>query len=74
MVPKKVRGTALGGDHFSHDSPIGIGEVVRRIIGKAVLGVISQDIQAVTGTIYSTLHQSNSSNPCHARNLPEPNI
>ena len=20
MVPKKVRGTTLGGDHFSHDS------------------------------------------------------
>ena len=30
---------------------IDIGEVVRRIIGKAVLGVISQDIQAVTGTV-----------------------
>ena len=31
--------------------PIGIGEVVRRIIGKAVLGVISPDIQSVTGTV-----------------------
>ena len=31
--------------------PIGIGEVVRRIIGKAILTVTSQDIQQVTGAL-----------------------
>ena len=31
--------------------PIGIGEVVRRIIGKAILSVASQDIQQVTGAL-----------------------
>ena len=38
--------------------PIGIGEVVRRIIGKAVLGVISPDIQSVTGTVQLCTGQS----------------
>ena len=29
--------------------PIGVGEVVRRIIGKAVLGVLKEDVQRATG-------------------------
>ena len=31
--------------------PIGVGEVVRRIIGKAVLGMLKEDVQCATGYI-----------------------
>ena len=31
--------------------PVGVGEILRRIIGKAVLGVISVDVQAAVGPL-----------------------
>ena len=31
--------------------PIGVGEVLHRIIGKAILGIIIPEIQAITGTL-----------------------
>ena len=31
--------------------PIGIGEVLRRIVGKAILAVIGPDVQRVTGAL-----------------------